>query len=659
MKTSPNVGLNIPEGSDIFNHDTFLKQNFEKIDNYLINTDQIPDINEQLAQIATLAPAPNGVDDTTVLQSLFAGGNKKILFPHDGQYIISSTINLFSDTTVEVKGNVEFFLKANSPCYMFVAGGTSYQNIKWTGGTINGNDINQGTESGANFDTVKGMVFKNVKNLSVQGLTVKNTRGHGINHWNCDGVVFRDIQFDQSLSTLVPNGGSRRDGITGMSSNLLIDNISGFTDDDLVAVLCGVDWAGTNTTPISVSNIEIRNVKAKKHSSGRNPWNGVAIYASGGYSITNIKVDGVYGDFNSFMLTMGNYDKPTRGSVFKASISNIYGEATISTGTSDFGMIRVKDVTVDQLIVKNVLAKLTVSGNTKKHLLRIEEADIAKLILDKVSYSVQIPLTDFIAILNEYSATSHNIGEVEMSNVSIYFSTTYTNGILFYKNNVTAQQTVFHGTNISIPAPSYTNNGSTFQDTKAVIICGNQAKIIMKNRTLPVLNSNTYVSGLQDGDIIYDPQIGELIYQSASGKLYVNNPKGTVTTTTYLSFDATMSCVLVDGTSNNTYFRIQDLQDTTVKSNFKNGFTIKIKRLDNNLNSHPYIKMTSGQLIDGTDTIYLAPYQTVTLQYWNGTWYKEQNVAATQSNSAASDVATLKTDFNNLLQKLKDAGLMS
>jgi hypothetical protein len=35
MITSTNIGLNLPEGTDIFNHDTFLKQNFEKIDTSL------------------------------------------------------------------------------------------------------------------------------------------------------------------------------------------------------------------------------------------------------------------------------------------------------------------------------------------------------------------------------------------------------------------------------------------------------------------------------------------------------------------------------------------------------------------------------------------------------------------------------------------------
>lgn len=570
--------------------------------------------------VFVVAPKPSGTDDTTALNTLFSGGNKKIVFPYDGQYIISSSINLFSNTTVEVKGNVEFFLKANSPCYMFIAEGASFQNIKWTGGVINGNDSNQGVEQGENFDTVKGMVFKNVKNLYVQGVTVKNTRGHGINHWNCDGVVFRDIQFDQSLSTLRPDGGSRRDGITGMSSNVLIDNVSGFTDDDLVTVLCGVDWAGSNTKPINVSNIEIRNVKAKKHLSGRDPWNGVAIYASGGYSITNIKVDGLYGDFNSFVLTMGNYGKPTRGSIIKPVISNIFGEATQSTGSSDSGQIRIKDVTIDQLIFKNVLSKLTVSGNTKRHLIRTEDVDITKLIIDNVSYGISIPLTDFVAILNEYTSGSHNIAEVQNNNISLYFSSSYKNGILFYKNSGTSQQTTLYGNNISIPAPTYSNNGSTFQDTQAVIICGNQAKVTLKNKQLPILSA--FVTGLQDGDVIYDPQIGELVYQSASNKLYPNNPTGVIVATTYTSFNSTHACVLVDGTNTPSAFRIQDLQDGSVRSNYKNGFRIKIKRIDNNASSSPYIKMTNLQLLDGVDTINLSPYQSVTLEYWNGSWVK-------------------------------------
>ena len=39
VKISANIGLNIPEGSDVFNYDTFLKQNFETLDDFLAYLD--------------------------------------------------------------------------------------------------------------------------------------------------------------------------------------------------------------------------------------------------------------------------------------------------------------------------------------------------------------------------------------------------------------------------------------------------------------------------------------------------------------------------------------------------------------------------------------------------------------------------------------------
>lgn len=57
MKKSPNIGLNIPEGNDIFNHETFLKENLETIDNYLTsatnNTLEFLKVNNRVTGVSS------------------------------------------------------------------------------------------------------------------------------------------------------------------------------------------------------------------------------------------------------------------------------------------------------------------------------------------------------------------------------------------------------------------------------------------------------------------------------------------------------------------------------------------------------------------------------------------------------------------------------
>ncbi len=578
-------------------------------------TDLVGATNEvvsSLADIVTLAPAPNGVDDTVNLNALFFNGNKKIYFPHDGQYIISSTVNLFSNTTVEIKGNVEFLLKANSPCYMFVADGISFENIKWNGGVINGNDENQGAETGEDFDKVKGMVFKNVTNLIVENLTVKNTRGHGINHWNCNRVVFRDIQFEQSLSTLRPNGGSRRDGITGMSSNVLIDNISGFTDDDLIAILSGVDWAGANTTPVDIENIEIRNIKAKKHSSGRNPWRGVAVYTSGGYTTKNININGINGDMNYGIIHIGNYGKPTSGTVKNINISNVYGESVYHE-TFDTGMIGITDVTIDNININNITCNLTTDINTNKFLIAINDSEINKININNVAYNVYIATTNYNTILREYTSTgsTRNIKTCSINNVALkFFNATYTNGFLYIKNNISAQTTVLNINNYYVSPPNHGQNGATYTTTKSLVFCNNSCKLTINDKKIPALNE--FVTAYE-GDLLNDPRYVELRY--TNNQFCINKPVNVTTVTNYATFDSNTKTLIVDGTSTSGYFRIQDKQAGDIYSRYPNGYTVTIKRIDNNVDSHPYVKMTSNEFIDGTDSHNLSAYQAMTFQY--------------------------------------------
>ncbi|MGG2029080.1 hypothetical protein AB1282_25560, partial [Gottfriedia sp. S16(2024)] len=491
-------------------------------------------------------------------------------------------------------------------------------NITWKGGIINGNDANQGVETGSNYDTCKGMVFKNVTNLLVEKVTLKNIRGHGINHWNCNYATFRDIQVAQGLSTLNVNGGSRRDGVTGMSSNLLIENISGFSDDDLVAVLSGVDWAGTNTVAADIQNIVVRNIRPQKHSSGRNPWRAVAIYTSGGFTSTNLTVDGLYGDCNDSIILIGNYGKPTRGNVKNLTVTNVYGEANY-VYTYDYGQIRIEDVYINNVTFKNIVSNQTTATTAKRMLITKNKGDIDRVVLDNVVYNVFIDTSDYNAIFREYD--TGNVLSFYASQVSLnFYGTTYTNGFLYFKNNTVAMTTkLYLGSGIFISPPKHTNNGTSTNDTKAQIYATGSNKFSLTDSK--VLALKTHLSG-SNGDVVKSPIDGDL--------KFVNNQFLTITTPTsgkknatgFTTWDSSLKILIFDGTGQSGFPRIQDLQDGSVLSSYPDGYRITIKRIDNNSGCNPYIRLTNDQLIDGVLQTNLNAYATIVLEYYGGTWYR-------------------------------------
>jgi hypothetical protein len=82
MKSSTNIGLNIPEGSDVFNYDTFLKQNFEKIDGKIKKT---------VVYLGDFTGTDNEVKIQAAIDYAVANGIKTVLL-EDKTYIISARI---------------------------------------------------------------------------------------------------------------------------------------------------------------------------------------------------------------------------------------------------------------------------------------------------------------------------------------------------------------------------------------------------------------------------------------------------------------------------------------------------------------------------------------------------------------------------------------
>lgn len=98
MLTSTNIGLNIPQGGDNFNYDTFLKQNFETIDTSLAEKAKQSDLNGRGINVK-YPPAPyvaakgdwngtTGTNDTTAIQNII-NAYGKIYIP-DGTYLVTN-----------------------------------------------------------------------------------------------------------------------------------------------------------------------------------------------------------------------------------------------------------------------------------------------------------------------------------------------------------------------------------------------------------------------------------------------------------------------------------------------------------------------------------------------------------------------------------------
>lgn len=109
MLTSPNIGLNLPEGGDVFNYDTFLKQNFNKIDTSLMQKAKQTNLDGRGIDVLN-PPSPlvackgDGTDDTTALQAIVnycATNNMRLISSVGKVYGISSPITITSPINVD------------------------------------------------------------------------------------------------------------------------------------------------------------------------------------------------------------------------------------------------------------------------------------------------------------------------------------------------------------------------------------------------------------------------------------------------------------------------------------------------------------------------------------------------------------------------------
>lgn len=323
-----------------------------------------------------------GTDDTVAIKNaLSLPGHKRIYIPK-GTYLISTSLVVYSDTTIIAHPQAEIIFKPNSASTgaTLIENDTAngIKNITIIGGIWNGNGDTQP------HDSQRGLRFIGVTNLCIKDMQVTSINGWGIMIQNCQNFLIENIEFDQ-LEGYAQNG----DGIhISNSSDGIVQNIRGFTNDDMIALYAG-DPISSNMS--DVNNVIIRNIRTNKKGLYET-YKAVAIYATNGYKVDNILVDGIVGNTYAPIVIIANPSASSGIGYFgKITLSNITGNAIVER--QPFNIDKYNDVNgdnsiklyIDSLIINNYQRKKLSTDADDKQLISMRYTDIKNLFITNIS----------------------------------------------------------------------------------------------------------------------------------------------------------------------------------------------------------------------------------------------------------------------------------
>lgn len=253
----------------------------------------------------------------------------------NGWYLIDSAIRLKNNIHLQVANNATIELMPSSNSYILTNDDliNGNQDIEVSGGTWIGNAGTQTLKysSTSLIDTSYygfGFQFYKVNNLYVHNLKIEKSQTWGIAHFGGNGFNFSHIKFKQDLRNSF-NG----DGITGSSSNGIIDDISGYTNDDMICVstvfasLANQGGGAGNYPAFDLSNVIVKNIRAELYDSANVNTDSayalrqVRVFSGSGHSVSNITISGITGTSKVNPVIIDSYD--TSGIFSNISIDNV------------------------------------------------------------------------------------------------------------------------------------------------------------------------------------------------------------------------------------------------------------------------------------------------------------------------------------------------
>ncbi|NLR57377.1 hypothetical protein HGH93_04665 [Chitinophaga polysaccharea] len=318
------------------------------------------------------AKADGKTDDSRAIQAAVNKAKKQgshHTFIPAGHYLISRAIRLPSNFTLTASKDAYISLQPGSNQYLVVNDDPENGNeqITVTGGKWNGNGYTQTRTVGstvANSAFCFGFFFYKVKKLEVASLQIDSTRSWGIAYMECDSVHIHDIHFQQNpfrdaahTSALMNNG----DGVTGGGNHVLIENISGFTNDDLVAFAAGGACFQGKMAPFAAHDyrdVTVRNIFPQPAFDSIPALRAVSFYTFEGKQVSRITIDHVQGNTaNGLILFYSLFGKTGSFSQVKVSRirgGNIYSRSSHPAFPMMYGVIGVKQSRIDHLSFRHV-----------------------------------------------------------------------------------------------------------------------------------------------------------------------------------------------------------------------------------------------------------------------------------------------------------------
>lgn len=398
---------------------------------------QLPDAALAPRLITTIEPPANGeaVAQVTsrLVVALRAGGS---FYIKAGVYTVNNTLPLGPNTTVECHPDVVIKLAdgvlPTAPTATFDVIGvqqkTGNGRIAWFGGTIDGNDSNQGFEDfadGAQFDRSKGFFIRGADYFEIGGVTIRETRGHAVGFWGCDTVFGHDLRFDQRIvpdPTGAYRGGRRRDGITGMARVINIQNVGGFTNDDMVGVVAGASWF-SDTAGMDVDSVTIRDVQCGSKD-GHDTYHGVSIYAQNGATVRDISVSNVTGRAAGALVRVGSYkslsepDSVSTGYFDRVDISHARGTLSNETfgGETGHAFISLPYTNIKSLSVSNCSWGMDGTGFDRP-MVRMWHGTVESLVMTNVTFRSDTSVARTNPIVSDFG-TGEGFKTIFLTNVS-------------------------------------------------------------------------------------------------------------------------------------------------------------------------------------------------------------------------------------------------
>ena len=237
-------------------------------------TNLVGAVNETTVQLADIAylstrfEQAGDIDDTESINRALAfvnalgGGKVRIPFRTE-QYVISNTLLIYSNTTLEVDTYATIFLANNSNCRMLENANKTTQttltridkNIKVTGGIWLGNGVNQ-IKTLADGGTCTGFLFSGVENLVFLPTKIENTNTYACWFCNVKNLLIENIEV--YIDTITSN----QDGIhiQGPSENITIRDCILKAHDNVIALNADDVAQGTYSTVGDITDVFIDNI---------------------------------------------------------------------------------------------------------------------------------------------------------------------------------------------------------------------------------------------------------------------------------------------------------------------------------------------------------------------------------------------------------------